>query len=118
MAKLTKRELKKFWEWCGIKYEPDQDCFKVIFPDGEWYNFGQDWKMGRMEPPLDLNNLFKYAVPKVVEELRARPDVRHIHNAYGRLFNMWLEELFSVGYKELAAALYQAIQKARKKDEK
>ena len=62
----TQEQIKEFWEWCGIRYEADQDCFKVIFPDSEWYNFGSDWKMGEIEPSIDLNNLFKWAVPKVM----------------------------------------------------
>ena len=67
MNRPTEAQIKEFWEWCGIRYEPDEDEFKVIFPDSQpWYNFGHDWKMDEIEPPVDLNNLFKYAVPKVL----------------------------------------------------
>ena len=65
----TQEQLKKFWEWCGLRYEIDEDEYKVILPGGEWYNFGHDadlksvWEI--TEPELDLNNLFKYAVPKL-----------------------------------------------------
>ena len=53
--------------WAGIKYEPDQDVFKVIFPDGSWYNIGHDWKLDEIEPDFtqSLDACFKWLVPKL-----------------------------------------------------
>lgn len=102
---LSLLELQVFWEWCGIRYEPDQDSFKVIFPDGEWYNFGENWKMDRIEPPLDLNNLFKYAVPQLEDEIGYKETYK--------LLIRWVAGVLEDRYEELALALYQAIQKAR-----
>ena len=40
-----------FWKWCGWGYMPG---IGLISPDGE-----------DIVPPIDLNSLFKYAVPKL-----------------------------------------------------
>jgi hypothetical protein len=42
----TEEQIKKFWEWCGLR--PDILLDKSL-------------------PPIDLNNLFKWAVPKLHE---------------------------------------------------
>ena len=52
--------VKKFWEWCGFKQQEKKSKFlpQVYYsPDGARCYL----------PPIDLNNLFKYAMPKVVE---------------------------------------------------
>lgn len=58
----TQAEIREFWEWCGLKVVSEAarlssglyilEAWRM--PDGE-INF---------RPALDLNNLFKYAVPK------------------------------------------------------
>ena len=57
----TEAELKEFWEWCGFKllHEPFTPIFTAMlqYPDGtkkQWTG----WL------PIDLNNLFRWAVPK------------------------------------------------------
>lgn len=101
----TEAQIKEFWEWCGFNWVSSYDCFTM--PEG-------DEKALMFNGDIDLNNLFKYAVPKAVEELRVRPDVRHIHNAYAKLFNIWLERLFSMNYKDLAPALFWVIWEVKK----
>lgn len=62
----TDEQLKKFWEWCGfthIEYlrcscHPDQKFHYWHDPKGQFF---------ADIPALDLNNLFKYAVPKLQE---------------------------------------------------
>jgi hypothetical protein len=60
--KPTEEQIKKFWEWCGL--------YKDLATNGERY-----WFMGEEivsptneegNPIIDLNNLFKYAVPKLI----------------------------------------------------
>jgi len=52
----TQKQLKKFWEWCGLVEQESgswyTDCFPAEYVDCQ-------------VPSLDLNNLFKYAVPKL-----------------------------------------------------
>ena len=60
---------KKLAEWAGIRYEPDQDVFKVIFPDGSWYNIGHNWVLDEVEPNFteSLDACFKWLVPELYE---------------------------------------------------
>ena len=56
MNKPTEAQIKEFWEWCGLT--KIKRGWK--FPDG-------DALIDCGNPPIDLNNLFKYAVPKLKE---------------------------------------------------
>ena len=47
MDKPTEEQVRKFWEWCGLPY-------------GGYGNL--DRQKAKSLPPIDLNNLFKYAV--------------------------------------------------------
>ena len=65
----TQEQIKEFWEWCGFNsrlvWSDPADIggrhqFKVWdYPDGS----GVTQHLS-VNPPIDLNNLFKYAVPK------------------------------------------------------
>lgn len=56
----TREQIRKFWEWCGFKWH---DVPKV---PGTSYWTKPNGKFHGFEPPrIDLNNLFKYAVPKL-----------------------------------------------------
>ena len=104
----TREQIQWLWEQCGIKYEPDEDEFKVIFPDGEWYNFGHDWKMDEIEPEIDLNSLFKYAVPKLdIERINLYPATK---DRWGCYFDNWYQD-HNVG-ETPALALFWATYKA------
>ena len=52
MGKLipTQAQIKEFWEWCDM-----QKCFYYDMNGGGHRGF----------PPIDLNNLFKYAINQV-----------------------------------------------------
>jgi hypothetical protein len=70
IMKPKEEQIKKFWEWCGFKYSPLKcDCTicrpkQWIAPDSSQYKNGE-WEHSEL-PPIDLNNLFKYAVPKLL----------------------------------------------------
>ena len=51
----TEEETKRFWEWCGFKHDRGMYA-EWTYPTGEILTG---------EPPIDLNNLFKWAVPKL-----------------------------------------------------
>ena len=53
----TEEEIKEFWEWCGIPTNIDTNGDRFYLTEGKWTGL-----------PIDLNNLFKWAVPKVIEE--------------------------------------------------
>ncbi len=61
MSLPTEEQIKEFWEWCGLKafkkrYTTEYN--HLIEKEGFFDSDGN-------EVVLDLNNLFKYAVPKV-----------------------------------------------------
>lgn len=63
----TEAQLKEFWEWCGCKYENyDSPAFPHM--GGAWIDPNGKTIMDENGftnlPPLDLNNIFKWAVPQ------------------------------------------------------
>lgn len=69
----TEAQVKEFWEWYGFKYLESREY------DGIHQHFDyRRWELNDKEndlyyesatlPPIDLNNLFKYAVPKTREK--------------------------------------------------
>jgi len=58
--KPTNEQTKEFWEWCGLIYKDE------VGYHGWYKGFGfegSEWVADEL--PIDLNNLFLYAVPKV-----------------------------------------------------
>ena len=119
MKQPTKEQIQWFWERCGFvgdylplidhSVDPPQMyaghwCF--LFPDGTSVRVGH-------LPPIDLNNLFKYAVPKmgyvniqfsdqysdVIPQFSATASIRFADN------HIWADE-------DPALALFWAIYKA------
>lgn len=60
MDKPTEQQIKEFWEWCGFSLIAGNECDEWRFPDGQDY-----WNL----PDIDLNNLFEYAVPIVLDKM-------------------------------------------------
>lgn len=54
----TKEQIQWFWEQCGLKHTYNHIDYGWWSPDGVQF-------LGC--PPIDLNNLLKYAVPKLPE---------------------------------------------------
>ena len=64
--KPTDEQVKEFWEWCGFKWEGDDTAGFWLGSDSYTYCFPCiHLTPTEMLPPIDLNNLFKYAVPKL-----------------------------------------------------
>ena len=70
----TQEQIKEVWEWCGFRYIRIDDipwCQKPAYYETDYWYANDHWiypdgsKHGKI-PNLDLNNLFKYAVPKLV----------------------------------------------------
>lgn len=63
----TQEQIEEFWEWCGLRYEC-YDTPAMPHQGGAWLD--TSGKLANEDepcelPPIDLNNLFKYAVPKL-----------------------------------------------------
>ena len=74
MTEPTKKQIKKFWEWCGFSQNN-------TYGTGEFYNYPNGGSA--LLPELDLNNIFKWAVPKLGDiEIEKR----------GNLYECWIYE--------------------------
>ena len=62
----TKEQLAKFWEWCGWTYKLGKHIENGASELSVWIHpSGNDGTIYLCPPALNLNNLFKYAVPKL-----------------------------------------------------
>ena len=149
MNKISEEELREFWEWCGFREIdcPDPDnCYFTIgvghrhlaYPDGR-YQVGtakciaastfSDYfndKYSYRYPVINLDNLFRYAIPalKILLEYR-RCSLESVEFSENSCFILyWRNEpdidtygvgIYSGEDVEPAIALYNAIQEARRK---
>jgi len=89
-------QIKEFWEWCGLNFYECDGRLWAETPSG-----------GAVELTLDLNSLFKYAVPKALDKLYdSHLDVQ---TAAEYLFQCWLTEYDNCEDKDFAQALFKAI---------
>ena len=99
---MTGKELQEFWEWCGFKLVMAVDK-ETLWSMRLWIN--PLTNKGGSYPDLDLNNLFKYAVPEFIKE--------YSELVVSKTMEDWLQAVIHDN-AEPTPALYQAIQKARK----
>ncbi len=113
----TEAQKKEFWEWCGCREVQDLSGMRGAYKETDIAPFPMvfcwrypDKTKHPCLPPIDLNNLFKYAVPKAIKKLESRFDSM-TNKARGLeiLFAKWLENI----KKEMddADALFWAIYK-------
>ena len=101
---ITRERIQKFWEWCGLSKR-----------GGYWWYDSSGKHLTSEVPPIDLNNLFKYAVPKLLERegcevaLTKYPDEDHWNGC------LWtnVEPFIDINEedKDPATALFLAIEK-------
>jgi len=104
----TQEQVKEFWEWCGFKKvdNPTVYCkWAYCYPDGNLYSF-------KGFPPIDLNNLFKWAVPGAIQEMLGELSYDR-RSAVRALFKEWLNNNPN-GTDDFALALFWAIWKVIK----
>lgn len=76
--KPTDSEIREFLEWCGFEEIVNYNNYNHLYwkaPDGWEYP---------IIPVIDLNNLFKYAVPKVRYISLVKPDGKSTYSASAR----------------------------------
>ena len=62
----TPEQIKEFWEWCGFK---QGETFTSGMLTGQTHWDYPDGSGDIKLPPIDLNSLFEYAVPKATEKI-------------------------------------------------
>ena len=73
----TEVEIKEFWEGNGLTF------------DKYGWHWKHDWFPSAL--PIDLNNLFKYAVPKVMEYYKAESTLGYLQTA-NYLMEEWVSD--------------------------
>ncbi len=87
----TEEQIREFWEWCGFVHGSWQGWFEPKENGGRY--IGDDL------PPVDLNNLFKYAVPIAIKKLQATPNYGVYFSretAIRELFSRWIRNPYKV----------------------
>ncbi len=116
MSELTQEQINEFWEWCGWKWHdveinPEP---RVKYRGSHWISPDDEQYIWTGNPPIDLNNLFRYAVPqalKVITEQGYCPSIM-------RLFQIWYDELVnqtgdSSNVEQAAPALFKVLNLVR-----
>lgn len=57
-------QIREFWEWCGFHFQKLEELKPQYRHEGNLRWVFSSGEIGGL-PPIDLNNLFKYAVPKL-----------------------------------------------------
>ncbi|MDD4876744.1 MAG: hypothetical protein PHQ86_06435 [Dehalococcoidales bacterium] len=89
MNEPTKEQIKEFWRWCGFKHIGIDEM--GVF--GQFPNHGPG-----LDLHLNLNNLFEYAVPEVMERNQNFVDLqvrRYIAPAHDDLLISYTCEIWS-----------------------
>jgi len=108
--KPTEEQVKKFWEhWGFYKEEYPEPDIKWLYrsPDHTYISF-------RGYPPIDLNNLFKWAVPKLQDNGYQIDIVCFEESGFSvAVFNVIHEEqdIYDANNRDPALALFWAIYK-------
>lgn len=94
--KPTDEQIKEFWEWCGqVTVRRVRSHEPGSFRDQAYY------------PTLDLNNLFKYAVPNL--EIACVRLMGTINRRFEGFASIDLNKIGQVEHKDPALALFWAI---------
>ncbi len=99
----TQEQVKEFWEWCGFR----------VTPHYKWCVDPSNNYCGKY-PPIDLNNLFLWAVPIAVERI-AKEYKMDLVEAKHLLFHEWFN-MIRQGLED-AIALFWVLDKGGKVNE-
>jgi len=109
----TNKQLKRFWEWCGL--------YKDLATDGEHYWFKEEEIVSPTDdkgnPIIDLNNLFRYAIPKLGGLIDGLNVWEGTQGWVWEVIGQEYETLAEGQNKDPALALFWAIYKLIKKKE-
>ena len=110
MNEPTQEQIKKLWEWCGFREECVERAARVDCGQTLRVVFCPDDSVIEDYLPLDLTNLFKWAVPQVVRKL-ADTDLSSDEEAMSKLFELWLKIYWTPSPEPLSIqdALFRAI---------
>jgi len=106
--KPTQEQIKEFWEWCGFRHFVETKYSRSV----EKWEYPKPYGVKRDRsylPDIDLNNLFKYAVPKIREQLKDE------YLGFSDLMIRWMSDILDS--KDPTLALFRALDKVRRQDD-
>jgi len=111
---ITEAEIKEFWEKCGLTVS----FYKGIYENVPIWVDGNGEIVSQIDgdfPSVDLNNLFKYAVPMALGELAKQGYCPPMM----KLFQLWYDALVTLSgdsgnTKDAATALFRVLQRVFK----
>ena len=87
MTEISQERIERFWKWCGVSLKHEWDDEICGYKTNGYFCtrcHAVDEYTDDTEPcliPIDLNNLFKWAVPKVLEKIGGESLVALVNNA-------------------------------------
>ena len=113
MDNPTQEQEKELWEWCGLTTKYNDEIQYWYESDGKLIGQGfWEWS-----PPLDLNNLYRYAVPKALDILGYHGEnfkglQLSKSSAFRRLVKLWMAQPYPEDKPALALfwAIYEIME--------
>jgi len=106
MNNPTQEQIKEFWEMCGFYQSTLLGSRDWCTPEGEiCSHINLEYP-----PPIDLNNLFRYAVPKLDGGITVQFDKFEDTGWFAHLEN----QIMTTEDKDPALALFWALRQVRK----
>ena len=110
------KQLESFWQWCGLKYEVrGLDIDEPESAYRGWYDANDKLVTFKKDgPTVTLDNLFKYAVPAIVQHLSKTMPINWARGRVKNILIQWMAD-WSLG-QDPAIALYNAICKVMERE--
>jgi len=115
----TQEQIKEFWEWCGFSQQNygkkksggkyHNEVWETEVDDIRWISPG-NFDCGFYLPSVDINNIFKYASPKLTNIKLSKTDTNEYFVAVVTEYNP-LEKESKAFNRDPALALFWAIWK-------
>ena len=102
----TEAQIKEFWEWCGLQLF-DHPRIGLV-----WLNIDKSLTFLGDKLPIDLNNLFRYAVPRLAKGIELTVSLHKIHGGlWSCILTTYKGDIATVEarYNDPALALFWAI---------
>lgn len=117
----AQEQKREFWEWCGLKHDWQRcqaNCVRCSHCGAHTYkSCEKDYHDQLCTLPIDLNSLFKWAVPKAIECLRTKMFKNmSMFKAREALFKLWLRKIEEGMTEEVA--LFWALWEVMKEDKR
>lgn len=122
MDNLSEEKIKDFWKRCGFK-STKHEIYSDDSTDDGWdeidgWQYPDSTTTNARLPDINLNNLFKYAIPKCAEHLEFTIELFRGHGYWACNLFYLDNEIHKTGYTSPELALLWAIYEILEKNNK